>query len=121
MVLLLNEIPESGLVPSGDFAHQVSGQLQVALRARQSDMSEIGGQERQLGAEINILFTPQQKPKTRKRMAKVMQPNAAVRCPFDPGDFQRVMKSAAERGNGIPMSAGAGEQGCVWARVPVAL
>ena len=58
-------------------------------------MSEIGGQEWQLGAKIDILFTPQQKPKTRKRMAKVMQPNAAVSCPFDSGDFQRVMKPAA--------------------------
>jgi hypothetical protein len=66
-VLLLNEIAEAGLVPSSDFAHQVPGQLQVPLRARQSDMSEIGGQERQFGSKIDILFTPQQQPKTRKR------------------------------------------------------
>jgi hypothetical protein len=32
-------------------------------------MSEIRGQEWQLGAEVGILFTPQQKPKTRKGMA----------------------------------------------------
>ena len=92
-------------MPSGDFAHEVPGQLQVALRTGQSDMSEIRGQEWQLGAKVDILFTPQQKPKTRKGMAKVMQPNAAIRCPFDAGDFQRVMKRAAERGDGIPISA----------------
>ena len=28
----LDEVAESGLVPSGDFAHEVPGQLQVALR-----------------------------------------------------------------------------------------
>ena len=31
--LLPDEITESGLVPSGDFAHEVPGQLEVALRA----------------------------------------------------------------------------------------
>ena len=80
--LLLDEIAESGLVPSGDFAHEVPGQLEVALRAGQADMSEIRGQEWQLGAEVDILFTPQQKPKTRKGMAQVMEPNAAIRCPL---------------------------------------
>ena len=59
---------ESGLVPSGDFAHEVPGQLEVALRAGQSDMSKIRSQEWQLGAEVNILFTPQQKSKSRKGM-----------------------------------------------------
>ena len=108
-------------MPSGDFAHEVPGQLEVALRAGQADMSEIRGQEWQLGAEVDILFTPQQKPKTRKGMAQVMEPNAAIRCPFDAGDFQRVMKRAAERGDGIPTSARAGEQRCVRATGPVAL
>jgi hypothetical protein len=50
-------------------------------------MSEIRGQEWQLGAKVDILFTPQQKPKTRKRMAQVMEPNAAIRCPMNAGDF----------------------------------
>ena len=108
--LLLDEIAEAGLVPSGDFAHEVLGQLQVALRAGQSDMSEIRGQEWQLGVKVDILFTPQQKPKTRKGMAQVMEPNAAIRRPLDAGDFQRVMERVAERGDGIPTSAWAGEQ-----------
>ena len=67
--LLLDEMTESGLVPSGDFAHEVAGQLEVALRAGQTDMPEIRGEEWQLGAEIDILFTPQQEPKTRKRIS----------------------------------------------------
>ena len=100
---------ESRLVPSGDFAHEVAAQLEIALRTGQSDMSEICGEEWQLGVEIDILFTPQQKPKTRKGMTQVMKPNAAIRCPFDPGDFQHVMKPAAERGDGIPISARAGK------------
>ena len=58
----LDEIAEAGLVTSGDFAHEVAGQLQVALRAGQADMSKIRGQEWQLRAEVDILFTPQQKP-----------------------------------------------------------
>ena len=73
-------------------------------------MSEIRGQEWQLAVKVDILFTPQQKPKTRKGMSKVMQPNAAVRCPFDPGDFQSVVERSAKRGNGISTSARAGEQ-----------
>jgi hypothetical protein len=54
-------------------------------------------------------------------MAQVVEPNAAIRCPFDTGDLQRVMKRPAERGDGIPISPRAGEQGCVRATVPVAL
>jgi hypothetical protein len=56
------------LVPSGNFAHEVAGQLEVALRAGQAYMPEIRGEEWQLGVEVDILFTPQQKPKTRKGM-----------------------------------------------------
>jgi hypothetical protein len=84
-------------------------------------MSEIRGQEWQLGAKVDILFTPEQKPKTRKGMAQVMEPNAAISCPFDAGDLQRVMKRAAERGDGIPTSVRAGEQRCVRATGPVTL
>jgi hypothetical protein len=54
-------------------------------------------------------------------MAQVMEPNAAIRCPFDAGDFKRVMKRAAESGDGIPISPRAGEQRCVRATRPVPL
>jgi hypothetical protein len=50
-----------------------------------------------------------------------MQPNAAIRCPFDVGDFQRIMKCTPECGDGIPTSVWAGEQRCVRATGPVAL
>jgi len=39
----LDEITEPSLVPSGDFAHEVSGQLEVALRTGQADVSKIRG------------------------------------------------------------------------------
>ena len=54
-------------------------------------------------------------------MAQVKEPNAAIRCPFDAGDFQRVMKGAAERGDGILTTVRAGEQRCARATGPVAL
>jgi len=45
--------------------------LEVPLGAGQADMPEIRGEEWQLGAEVDILFTPQQKPKTRKGMSSI--------------------------------------------------
>ena len=107
--LLLDEIAESALVPNGDFAHEVTGQLEVPLRAGQADMPEIRGEEWQPGVEVDILFTPQQKPKTRKGMTQVMKSNAAIRFPFDSGEFQRVMKRSAQSGDGILTAARAGE------------
>jgi hypothetical protein len=68
VALLLDEITESGLVAPGDFAHEVAGQLEVALRTGQSDVSKIRGQEWQLGAEVDVLFAPQQKSKAGKGM-----------------------------------------------------
>jgi len=56
---LLDEIAEPSLVSSGDFAHEVPSQLEVALRAGQTNMSKIRGQEWQLSIEVDILFTPQ--------------------------------------------------------------
>jgi len=66
--LLSDEVAEAGLVASGDFAHEIPGQLQVPLRTSQSDMSKICGQERQLRVKVDVLFTPQQQPKPRKGM-----------------------------------------------------
>jgi hypothetical protein len=54
-------------------------------------------------------------------MTQVMKPNAGIRRPFDSGDFQRVMKRAAQRGDGISTSARAGEQWCVRSTWPMAL
>ena len=45
----------------GDFAHEILGQLQVTLRTGQADVAKVCGQERQLRAEVDILFAPQQK------------------------------------------------------------
>jgi hypothetical protein len=47
------------LVPSGNFAHEILGQLQISLRTGQSNMPEIGGKEWQLGAKVYVLFAPQ--------------------------------------------------------------
>ena len=68
------------------------------------------GQKWQLGAEVDVLFAPQQKPKASKRMAQVMEPNASVACALDAGDSQHLMKRLAERRDRIPTPPRAGEQ-----------
>lgn len=117
----LDEVAESGLAPSGDLAHEILGQLQIALRAGQPNMSKIRGEERQRRAEVNILLTPQQKAENRERMSKAVEPNAAVGCPFDADGLQQVMEGPAERGDGIPASARAGEQRHLGETGPVVL
>ena len=62
----MDQVAEPGLVAAGDFAHEILGQLQVALGTRQPDMAEIRSEEWQLRIEINILFAPQQKAEGRK-------------------------------------------------------
>jgi len=59
-------LAEPGLVAAGDFAHEILGQLQVALGTRQPDMAEIRREEWQLRIEVYILFAPQQKAKGRE-------------------------------------------------------
>ena len=89
----MDQVAEAGLMSPGDFAHEIVGQLQVALRTGQADVPKVRGQKRQLCAEIDVLFTPQQKPKTREGMAQVMKPNAAIRCPFDPAILSRMLSA----------------------------
>jgi hypothetical protein len=50
----------------GDFAQEILGQLQVALRTGQANVAKVCGQEWQLRAEIDVLFAPQQKPEHSK-------------------------------------------------------
>jgi hypothetical protein len=58
----VDQVTEADLVSPSDFAHEILGQLQVALRAGQSDVAKVRGQEWQLRAGIDVLFAPQQKP-----------------------------------------------------------
>jgi hypothetical protein len=53
----LDEVVEPGLVSSGDFAHEVPGELQIPLRAGQCPryMARRGD----FAAKVNVLFTPQ--------------------------------------------------------------
>ena len=62
----LDEVAKPDLVPSRDLAHEVLGQLQIALRTGQSNMPKVGGQKWQFRAEVDILFAPQQEPEDSK-------------------------------------------------------
>ena len=62
----VDQVAKAGLVSPGDFAHEILGQLQVALGTRPPDMAEIRREEWQLRIEVYILFAPQQKAKGRE-------------------------------------------------------
>ena len=57
---------ETGLMTPGNFSHEILGQLQVALRTGHANVAKVCGQQRQLRAEIDVLFAPQQKPEHSK-------------------------------------------------------
>src|ERR1022692_3491412 len=84
----VDQVAEAGLMSPGDFAHEILVQLQVALRAGQADVPKVRSQKRQLCAEIDVLFTPQQKPENGKRMSQVMETNVPVAA-TDPGSHGR--------------------------------
>lgn len=62
----LDEVAKACLVSPGDLAHDILSQLQIPLRAGQSNMTKVGRQERQFGAKVNVLLAPQEKPEDRK-------------------------------------------------------
>jgi hypothetical protein len=74
----VDQVAEAGLMSPGDFAHEILGQLQVALRTGQTNMSQVRGQKWQLCIEIDVLLTPQQKSECGKRMSQVMETNVPI-------------------------------------------
>src|ERR1039458_7761476 len=98
----VDQVAEAGLMSPGDFAHEILGQLQVALRAGQADVPKVRSQKRQLCAEIDVLFTPQQKPENGKRMSQVMETNVPVAA--------GLVNGLAQGGNRIPAPAWGGKE-----------
>src|ERR1700724_2168034 len=95
----------------GNFAHQILGQLQVALRTGQTDVAKVCGEKWQLCAEIGVLFAPQQKAEHSHRMPQVMEANVSVASrSINAGGFQCLVESFAQSGNRIPSPARAGEE-----------
>jgi hypothetical protein len=87
----------------GNLAHQILGQLQVALRTGQADVAKVCREKWQLCAEIGVLFAPQQKAEHSHGMPQVMEANVPVASrSINAGDFQRLMESSAQVGNRIP-------------------
>jgi hypothetical protein len=106
----LNQVAEAGLVSPGDFAHEIRGQLQISLGTGQADMAKIRGQKGQLGTEVNVLFAPQQKPESGKRMPQVMESNAFVARTLNAGTSQYLVEGIAKGSNRIRPPAGAKEK-----------
>ena len=61
-------------------------------------MPEVRGQKWQLCAEIDVLFTPQQKPENGKRMSQVMETNLPDAAgALNAGGFQCLVESIRAR------------------------
>src|SRR5205809_941795 len=93
----VDQVAESGLMSPGDFAHEILGQLQVALRTGQTNMPKVRGQKWQLCIEIDVLLTPQQESERGKRMPQVMETNVPVAAhALNAGDFQCLVEGLAQ-------------------------
>src|SRR4051812_24508550 len=68
-----DEMPEPRLMPPGDLAEEVLGQLQVALGALETDMPEVGDQQGQFRVQVRVLFVPAQEPVDGECAAKVVE------------------------------------------------
>jgi hypothetical protein len=73
-----DEMPEPPLMPSGDLAEEVFGQLQVALGTPKADMAEVRDQQGQLRFQVRVLFVPAQEPVDGERPPKVVEAGASA-------------------------------------------
>ena len=54
-------------------ADKILGHVEVDLRARQADVSKIGGEQGELHSKIDTVFVPGQEPENGKRMPQVVE------------------------------------------------
>ena len=97
-------------------ADEVFGHVEIDLRAGQSDVSEISGEQGKLGSEIRAGLVPAQEPEHGERVTKVVQartPAAAVMR--DPRELERLAEGLVEaaQGRGL-MASGTGKEGTAW-------
>jgi hypothetical protein len=74
-----DEMPEARLMPPGDLAEEVLGQLQVSLGALKTDMPEVRDQQGQFRVRVRVLFVPAQEPVDGERAPEVVEPGAPAR------------------------------------------
>jgi len=55
-------VAEAGFVASDDLADEIERHVQVDLRARQSDVPEVRGEQGQLRGEVGALLVPGEQP-----------------------------------------------------------
>ena len=78
-------MPELCLIPPGDLAEEVLGQLQVSLGALKADMPEVRDQQGQFRVQVRVLFVPAQEPVDGERAPKIVETGA----PAGPGRRDR--------------------------------
>ena len=78
-------MPEVRLMPPGDLAKEVLGQLQVSLGALKTDMPEVRDQQGQFRVQVRVLFVPAQEPVDGERAPKIVE----SRTPAGPGRRDR--------------------------------
>ena len=71
-------MPEPRLMPPGDLAEEVPGQLQVSLGALETDMPEVRDQQGQFRVQVRVLFLPAQEPVDGERAPKVVKTGAST-------------------------------------------
>lgn len=94
---------------SGHLDDEILRQLKIALRAGQSDVAEIGREERQLRPEIDILLAPEREPQHGPGVAQVVDAKtAAPTHASNTGNVKRLTKRLANGRGRVPTS------GAVW-------
>ncbi len=57
-----DEIAKALVVALNDLAYKVSGHVQIGLRGRQTNVPEVGGEQREFSLEVCSVFVPSQQP-----------------------------------------------------------
>jgi hypothetical protein len=73
-----DEMAKASLMPAGNFAEQVPGQLQISLRTVDTDVAKVGDQERQLRLQINVLLVPTKQPMHCEGATEIMNPRPSA-------------------------------------------
>jgi hypothetical protein len=66
-------VPKTVELVPGQLAGEILGQVEVDLRARQSDVPEVGRKQRELGSKVRATFVPAEQTKCGEGMAQVME------------------------------------------------
>src|SRR5918994_787718 len=95
---LCDQVAETVQLKSRQLAGEILGQVEVDLRARQTDVPEVGGQQRQLDAEVRACLVPAQQTQNGERMPNVMQARTLAATEMsDTRELERSTEGPVER------------------------